>query len=1097
MRTRMKRSNRSISSIAVRSGVLLAILLLLASTGSVSAGTVGARASAPREPTSLPDAALLAYRALSAASASVASGAGPALGNPLHCTLRVGSASHCAPLSPRPLNGPPANTIFLNISTLSPTSPGQLGQYSMVYDAADSEVLLFGGQNSSANSANTWVFQEGVWTQLKITGPSARTGAAIAYDALDKYVLLFGGGPNQASGSDTWTFSGGIWTQLLVKGLPIIAPNMTWGAAMAYDPTDQYIVMFGGWNSTTFTDMAMTWKFAGGTWTNLSIAPASEPSPRQTHVMAWDTADSYMVLFGGLNAGSGKPLNDTWKFTGGAWTLLAKGPKTLTPRFSMGMDYDPTMGGLVMFGGANINTALNDTWFFNGGTWTKMNTIHVPSNRGEASVTWDALDGYAIIYGGSPDFGLDFFSGAYSIGPNLTAGFAAVPSVIEVGQNTSLRAEAVGDNSNPASFNYVYTNLPTGCTSANQTPLNCSPSVAGAFIVSVRVSDPKGNYRTANASLTVNTATNIASFILSPSTLTPGQRLTLSVTVAGGTSPYTYAYLGLPPGCSSLNVPSFNCTPASTGNYSITAKVVDSLGYPATLTVSLTVDPNPSIRSFSVTPSTIRLGANATFNVSVNGGIRPLAYLYTGLPNGCSSTNASTLPCTPTTTGNFTVHVFVRDSGGNVVNSTTSLLVTPVLISSFTATPSALEIGSSTLATTTLVVVSTGGIGAITYAYAGLPAGCSSANTSSLSCTPTSPGAFTLQVVATDGAGNTGMALTSLSVAARLSGVLTASPNPTDVGAPVSFAASPTGGIGPDHFSWNFGDGSGAAAQNVSHPYAVNGSFRAQLWLNDSGGGSAYIAQNVVVDPALTVVLTVSNATPLLGQTILINATASGGAGPYSYSYLDLPPGCVSVNSPSIGCLPTQAGFYNFSVIVTDLNGVSSNASTGFQLIFDFTVVAPTLATVHQPFRLVVKAGGGYGKLTYNYTGLPSGCPSVDAAQLTCTPNDIGVYNISISVHDALGEHASHSVKVEVLQANSMPFSSPLIIGGAGAAAVLAIVALLVLSHRRKKGGAAMATPKEPVKRVPRSAIPPPRAAPPKPKGRAPPPGSPGNWDRV
>ncbi|MCI4368512.1 MAG: hypothetical protein L3K09_02980, partial [Thermoplasmata archaeon] len=666
-------------------------------------------------------------------------------------------------------------------------------------------------------------------------------------------------------------------------------------------------------------DMAMTWKFAGGTWTNLSIAPASEPSPRQTPVMAWDTADSYMVLFGGLNAGSGKPLNDTWKFTGGAWTVLAKGPKTLTPRFSMGMDYDPTMGGLVMFGGANINAALNDSWFFNGGTWTKMTTSHAPSKRGEVSVTWDALDGYAMTYGGSPDFGLSFFSAADTIGPNLTAGFAAVPSVLDIGQNTSLRAEAVGDNSNPASFNYVYANLPTGCTSANKTPLSCFPTVTGAFTVTVTVKDPLGDYRTANASFTVNNQTTITSFSVAPTALTKGQLLNLSMVVKGGTGALTYSYLGLPAGCSSRNVAIFNCTPGAIGNFSITGKVVDTLGYASTATVNITVNPDPLISSFTTSSSLIDVGQNVSLKVVATGGTGALSYLYTNLPPGCTSANSAALNCFPTAAGNYSVTVNATDSVGFTTSKKVGFLVNPpVTASSFSSSPSSIDIGQ----TVTIQVVANGGTLSFNFVYTGLPAGCASQNLATFSCTPTVTGNFTLGVTVTDSLnGSTSRSANLLVSNGPSIGAVTATPSLLDLGMKFNVSASTSGGSAPYSFTWS-GLPAGcplSKTANLTCTPITTGGFTIKLTLKDSVGktasGSTFITVNP--DPKLST-LTVYPSTVNQGATATFSVSSNGGSGGRTISYTGLPTGCVSNNTTTLACVPKASGMFNVTATVTD-----------------------------------------------------------------------------------------------------------------------------------------------------------------------------------
>jgi hypothetical protein len=42
------------------------------------------------------------------------------------------------------------------------------------------QVILFGGYTGTSNLADTWSWNGSVWTELPVTGPSARAAAAVA-----------------------------------------------------------------------------------------------------------------------------------------------------------------------------------------------------------------------------------------------------------------------------------------------------------------------------------------------------------------------------------------------------------------------------------------------------------------------------------------------------------------------------------------------------------------------------------------------------------------------------------------------------------------------------------------------------------------------------------------------------------------------------------------------------------------------------------------------------------------------------------------------------------------------------------------------------
>ncbi|HZY92988.1 MAG TPA: kelch repeat-containing protein [Thermoplasmata archaeon] len=187
------------------------------------------------------------------------------------------------------------------------------------------------------------------------------------------------------------------WTQLF----PAAAPRPRAQEAIAYDPTDGYVVIYGGFDSHQILND--TWTFSGGVWTNLT-ATAGSPGARRSAMMSWDSVDGYAVLFGGSNA-QGNYLNDTWKFVGGHWHRMTT-PVAPVGRRSFGMAYDAADGYVVLFGGhtkRGVGGAygfLNDTWTFTGGRWTEVYAADSPSVRAEPNMAWDGGDSYVLLFGG-------------------------------------------------------------------------------------------------------------------------------------------------------------------------------------------------------------------------------------------------------------------------------------------------------------------------------------------------------------------------------------------------------------------------------------------------------------------------------------------------------------------------------------------------------------------------------------------------------------------------------------------------------------------------------------------------------------------------
>jgi hypothetical protein len=236
----------------------------------------------------------------------------------------------------------------------------------MAYDAATCQLLLFGGASQSFADfhSDTWVWTGTTWRQLHpATSPSPRGYSGdMVYDAADHEVILFGGNnaPGASNLNDTWAWNGSTWTQLH----PATSPP--WAGAMAYDPAAAAIIMYGGFNGVI--NSTQTWSWNGTTWTLLH--PATSPGPVQFNGQAaYDAASKQFIMFGGAHYAHYNG-NATWLWTGTTWTLL--NPASSGPgRNSGAMTYDSLTQRLVVFGGNGHDqiTYLNSLWSWNGTTW--------------------------------------------------------------------------------------------------------------------------------------------------------------------------------------------------------------------------------------------------------------------------------------------------------------------------------------------------------------------------------------------------------------------------------------------------------------------------------------------------------------------------------------------------------------------------------------------------------------------------------------------------------------------------------------------------------------------------------------------------------
>ncbi|HEV7680261.1 MAG TPA: kelch repeat-containing protein [Candidatus Dormibacteraeota bacterium] len=235
------------------------------------------------------------------------------------------------------------------------------------------------------------------WIQVQPSAmPSGRYGEGMAYDEQRQQVVLFGGYDGTTFYNDTWTWNGTTWT----LQHPATSPSPRMWTQMVYDQTLQKIVLFGGQNLTT-PAMADTWTWDGNTWTQLS--PATSPPGRGSAAMAYDVATSSVVLFGGggYTAGTGATdLGDTWTFNGTTWSQITSTPAP-SARSGVRAAYDGVHNTVVLFGGQlRSGTFLGDTWTFNGSAWSQASPAAAPSARSDMFFAADPGLPGVVLFGG-------------------------------------------------------------------------------------------------------------------------------------------------------------------------------------------------------------------------------------------------------------------------------------------------------------------------------------------------------------------------------------------------------------------------------------------------------------------------------------------------------------------------------------------------------------------------------------------------------------------------------------------------------------------------------------------------------------------------
>jgi hypothetical protein len=238
------------------------------------------------------------------------------------------------------------------------------------------------------------------WIQMfPSSRPSARVNHAMAYDSANNVVILFGG--RDAKGSflhDTWAYE--LSTNTWINMTSDTHPPARDGAMMAYDSDNNVVVMFGGVSAAGFLDDTWTYSFSNNTWTQKF--PTTKPAARgNTGGMAYDSFNKVMVIFGGYN---GWWFGDTWIYNVSGNTWVQKFPTTSPPPRTGGiLAYDGDDKVIVMFGGAYaFATTYDDTWVYDvsSNTWTQKFPAERPIKRAGHGLAYDNIDKVVVLFGG-------------------------------------------------------------------------------------------------------------------------------------------------------------------------------------------------------------------------------------------------------------------------------------------------------------------------------------------------------------------------------------------------------------------------------------------------------------------------------------------------------------------------------------------------------------------------------------------------------------------------------------------------------------------------------------------------------------------------
>ncbi|MFM2016902.1 MAG: hypothetical protein RL007_558 [Bacteroidota bacterium] len=483
---------------------------------------------------------------------------------------------------------------------------------------------------------------------------------------------------------------------------------------------------------------------------------------------------------------------------------------------------------------------------------------------------------------------------------------------------------------------YTYSWAPSGGTSASASSLT-----AGTYTVTV--TDANGCTATAITTVTQPTALT-ATATSSPVLCFGGNTGSAAVTASGGTSGYTYSWA--PSGGTGSSA-----TGLTAGGYTVT--ITDANGCTTTASTTVT-QPTALATTTSFTQATCG-NANGSASVTPSGGTGP--YTYSWAPSGGTGATATGLVAAIYT-------VTVTDANGCTITATVNVPNAGSPTATITASTNVSCFGGNNGSAT---VSAAGGTGPYTYAWT--PTGGTGTTGS-----PLTAGNYTVTVTDANGCSTT--ATVAITEPPALTATATASPVLCFGGNTGSAAVTATGGVGPYTYNWAPSGGTGSSATGLTAGgYTVT--------VTDANGCTTTASATVTQPTALTATATSSPVLCFGGNTGSASVTASGGVGPYTYSWA--PSGGTGSSATSL-----TAGGY--TVTITDANGCTTTAST--------TVTEPTALTATTSFTQatcgnangsadVIASGGTSG---YTYSWAPSGGTGSTATGLVAA-----VYTVTVT----------------------------------------------------------------------------------------------------
>ena len=291
----------------------------------------------------------------------------------------------------------------------------------------------------------------------------------------------------------------------------------------------------------------------------------------------------------------------------------------------------------------------------------------------------------------------------------------------------------------------------------------------------------------------------------------------------------------------------------------------------------------------------------------------------------------------------------------------------------------------------------------------------------------------------------------------------TVSGTTVNVGDKITFNGSASGGLGNYKFTYSYkkGDSSSwvtvgradTSETSASFVPQCNGKYTLKISVKDSDGTVKDKTFTVTVNkyPELRNNSTLSSQAVILGSNLVIRASASGGAGNYTYTYYYKrtantkweKTGAADTTSTTATIKPLAATAYDVKVVVKDKDNNKAEKNLSFEVckpVVNYSSISDTSVVFGNDVNVTLGASGGTGMYIYEINVLkPSGSSYVNVKKYGSAqtykyhPWEAGTYKLQINAKDSAGnvntKYLSFKVRAAALQNNSLLDTLSLVYG--------------------------------------------------------------------